>query len=405
VGFIVGILMKLVNQFINASVAGFISVLIGFASSIALIYQCVINLGGNSDLVASWIFALGICLAFTSALLSLTYRIPILIAWSTPGVALLIASVQGFNLNEAIGAFMVSGLLIFLSGASGLFAKLMNKIPLQLASAMLAGLLVNFTINLFNQANTQPLLILLMFITYLISNRLFARYSMLFVLIIAISTLALFADMTFPTTFTATELVFIQPTFNVASITSIALPLFIITMLSQNLPGLSVLKVHQYDTPTSAILTITGLVNCIAAPFGVYAINLAAITAAICMSDTVHKQAKQRYWAVVMASVFYLLMGLLAGSLMVLFDDLPSEFIIGLAGIALINTVKSSLYEVMKTSCVISEASFVTFLISASNINVLGINSLLWGLLAGGLILTINKLKNRSDNSIKNRLT
>lgn len=385
--------MKLVNQFINACTAGFISVLIGFSSSIALIYQSVINLGGSSELVASWIFALGICLAATSSLLSLIYRIPILIAWSTPGAALLIASVQGFTLNEAIGAFMVSGLLILLSGISGLFAKLMNKIPLQLASAMLAGLLVNFTINLFNQANTQPLLILLMFLTYLISNRFFAQYAMISVLIVGITMIALFADVTIPSTFIATELVFITPTFTFEAIFSIALPLFIITMLSQNLPGISVLKVHHYKTPISPILTVTGFVNCVAAPFGVYAINLAAITAAICMSDAVHEQPKQRYWAVVMASIFYLLMGILAGTLMVLFDSLPREFIIALAGIALINTVKSSLHEAMKTSDLLSEASFVTFLISASNINLLGINSLLWGLMAGLLILILNKSK------------
>ena len=385
--------MKLVNQFIGIFTAGFISVIVGFSSSIALIYQSVINLGGSSELVASWIFALGICLAITSALLSLYYRIPILLAWSTPGAALLIVSVQGFTLNEAIGAFMVSGSLIFISGISGVFEKLMNRVPLQLAAAMLAGLLVNFSINVFNQVNSQPMLVLLMFATYLISQRFFMRYAMIFVLIIGILFVALFTEVTIPSTYVGAELVYIKPEFSIQAIISIALPLFIITMFSQNLPGISVLKVHQYEAPVSNILTVTGLVNLITAPFGVYAINLAAITAAICMSDAVHADKSKRYWAAVMAGFFYFVMAVLAGSLMVLLDSLPSEFIVALAGIALINTVKGSLFEVFKTSNVINEASFITFLISASNINVLGINALLWGLIAGLLILWLNKGK------------
>ena len=375
--------MTLSDQLLNRITAGLVAVIIGFSSSIALIYQVVITLGGTPDLVASWILMLGLVMGTTSIGLSYYYKVPILIAWSTTGAALLISSAQGYHLNEAIGAFMFSALLVFLSGITGWFEKIMNRIPSELACAMLAGVLVTFGIDVFNFMNGMPLVIGLMVLMYFIGKRFFAPFAMLSVLIVGV---LLSWNMGHIDTSTLhwkmSEFAYIAPVFNLQACISIGLPLFIVTMTSQNLPGIAVLKAHNYKAPISATLNVTGFLNIITAPFGAYSINLAAITAAICMSEEADKASDKRYWASIAAGVFYIIMALFAATLVGLVASLPQALILALAGIALFGTIANSLQQALNGSQY-TEAAIVTFLVTASDLTLLSVGSAFWGIIAG----------------------
>jgi len=382
----------LVNRVLNSVVAGFIAVLIGFASSIALIYQTVINLGGDASLAASWLLALGLSIGVTSIGLSLFYRVPLLIAWSTPGAALLITNAQAVTIHEAIAGFIFSAVLILICGITGWFEKLMNKIPYQLATAMLAGVLINFGIDVFNQMNNAPLLIFVMFVVYIVSRRFAPKYTMLFVLVSGVL-LAWLLGLIVPnhTSVTVSEFVYIAPSFTLEAILSVGFPLFIVTMAAQNLPGIAVLKAHEYNAPVSSTLTVTGLTNVIAAPFGGFALNLAAITAAMCMTEDVDKDLNKRYWAAVAGGVFYIVLALFSGYLIGMLATFPTALILSLAGIALFTTIANSIKQSL-TDNRFTEASIITLLVTASDLMLLGISSVLWGLIAGIATLLTQRL-------------
>ena len=389
---IMRVFTMLVNRVLSITVAGLVAVVIGFTSSVALIYQTVISLGGDTALASSWVLTLGLSMGITSIALSFYYRIPILIAWSTPGAALLIASAQSFTINEAIAGFMFSSILVFLSGITGWFEKLVDKIPFQLASAMLAGILLNFGINVFNQMNTEPLLVIVMFITYLVTKQLTPKFSILIVLIVSPVVAWQFKLVTVGEySWQLSEFKYISPEFNMVAIVSVGIPLFIVTMAAQNLPGIAVLKAHNYKAPVSSILSVTGFVNLLAAPFGGYSINLAAITAAICMTDSVDENPNKRYWAAISGGVFYLLMAIFAGYLMAVFSTLPNALIYSLAGIALITTITNSIRQAVVDSK-LSEASIITLLVTASNLSLWGISSVLWGLIAGSMMIFLQSV-------------
>ena len=388
----------LVNRLISSTVAGLVAVVIGFASSVALIYQTVINLGGDASLASSWILTLGLSIGLTSIVLSFYYRVPILVAWSTPGAALLIANTQHFTLNEAIAGFMFSALLIFLCGMTGWFEKLMNKLPFQLASAMLAGILVNFGTDVFNKMNEAPLLVITMFFTYLIGRQLMPKFTMLLVLLVSIVVAWQLNLMSFTAfSWQLSEFRYISPEFNASAILGVGIPLFLVTMAAQNLPGIAVLKAYNYKAPVSSILSLTGFVNLLAAPFGGYAINLAAITAAVCMTEEVDKNPEKRYWAAIAGGGFYILMAISAGYLMDVFASLPNTLIYSLAGIALFTTINSSIKQALSDENM-SEAAIITFLVTASNLSLWDINSVLWGVIAGAMTLLAQHLLNRAIN-------
>ena len=362
---------------------GFIASLIGFTSSIALIYQAASNLGADLVMISSWVFALGLGMGFTSIGLSIYYLTPLLIALSTPGAALLITSTQGFSINEAVAAFIFSAGLITLSGVSGLFEKLMNRVPLQIASAMLAGILLSFGIDVFNVMNESPQLVGLMFITYLVCKSLIPRFSMFAILMVGIISASMQGLFVVPDLeWSFGQLIYIEPEWNLAALINIGLPLFLVTMATQNMPGIAILKAHGYHAPVSKLMTVTGITNMLIAPFGGFGINLAAITAAICMSEEADQDPKKRYWAAVSAGVFYLLMGVCAFSLMTLFQAMPSALIYALAGIALFSTIGGSLQQAFVESPY-KEAALMTFLVTASDFTLWHIGSALWGILAG----------------------
>ncbi|PKH07762.1 benzoate/H(+) symporter BenE family transporter [Moritella sp. Urea-trap-13] len=380
------------STILNRINMGFIAALVGFTSSIALIYQAASNLGADIVMISSWVFALGLGMGLTSIGLSIYYRTPLLIAWSTPGAALLITSTLGFSINEAVAAFIFSACLITLSGVSGLFEKLMNRVPLQIASAMLAGILLSFGIEVFNVMNQSPLLVGLMFISFLISKALVPRFAMLAILIVGITSAWLQGLFVVPDLeWHLGQLVYIEPEWNITALINIGLPLFLVTMATQNMPGIAILKAHGYQAPVSKLMTVTGLTNILIAPFGGFGINLAAITAAICMSAEVDQDPKKRYWAAVSAGAFYLLMGICALSLMTLFQAMPTALIMALAGIALFSTIGGSLQHAFIESSY-REAALMTFLVTASDFTLWNIGSALWGVVAGLITITVTAL-------------
>lgn len=379
--------MVLSDQLLNRITAGLVAVIIGFTSSIALIYQVVIVLGGTPELVASWVLMLGLAMGGTSIALSYYYKLPILIAWSTTGAALLITSAQGYSLNQAVGAFMLSALLVFISGVTGWFEKVMQRIPSQIACAMLAGVLVTFGIDVFNFMGEKPLIISAMVLTYLLCKRLMPRFAMLMVLIAGFVIAGATGQIdTSSWQWRMSEFTFIAPEFNLQAMISIGIPLYIVTMTSQNLPGIAVLKAHNYPAPISASLNVTGFTNILIAPFGGYAINLAAITAAICMSEDADKDPNKRYWASIAGGGFYILMAIGAATLVGLVASLPQALILALAGIALFTTIASSLQQALSDSYY-TEAAMITFLVTASDLSLYSIGSAFWGILAGALTL------------------
>ncbi|ALS34644.1 benzoate membrane transport protein [Pseudoalteromonas translucida KMM 520] len=378
-----------IDQLVSRVMAGLVAVIIGFTSSVALIYQVVIVLGGTPELVASWILMLGLVMGSTSIILSYYYKVPILIAWSTTGAALLISTADGYNLNEAVGAFMLCALLVFLSGVTGWFEKVMNRIPSELACAMLAGVLVTFGIDVFNFMNELPLMIGLMVLVYCIGKRYFARFTMLSVLITGVLLAWNMGHIdTSSLQWQASSFAYIAPSFNFQAFISISIPLYIVTMTSQNLPGIAVLKAHNYKAPISASLNVTGFINLVTAPFGTYSINLAAITAAICMSEDADKNPDKRYWASIAGGVFYIIMALCAATLVAVVASLPQALILALAGIALFGTIASSLQQALHSSQY-SEAAIITFLVTASDLTLWSVGSACWGIIAGVLTLFI----------------
>ncbi|TMS62011.1 benzoate/H(+) symporter BenE family transporter [Pseudoalteromonas sp. S3173] len=378
------------DQLLSRTMAGLVAVIIGFSSSIALIYQVVITLGGTPELVASWILMLGLVMGSTSIVLSFYYKVPILIAWSTTGAALLISSAQGYSLHEAIGAFMLSALLVLVSGITGWFEKIMNRIPSELACAMLAGVLVTFGIDVFNFMNDMPLVIGLM-VVYFIGKRFFARFAMLSVFLAGIFLAWYMGNIDTSTVhWQASSFTYISPSFSLQAFVSISIPLYIVTMTSQNLPGFAILKAHNYKAPISSSLTVTGLINCVTAPFGTYSINLAAITAAICMSEEADKDPDKRYWASIAGGVFYIIMALCAAMLVAIVASLPQALVLALAGIALFGTIANSLQQSLH-SAEYTEAAIITFLVTASDLTLWSVGSACWGIIAGAITLIVTR--------------
>jgi benzoate membrane transport protein len=365
--------------------AGFITVLVGVTSSVILIFQAAQSAGADARAISSWIGAFGLGLALTCIGLSAWLRAPVVTAWSTPGAALLIMSLHGVPMNQAIGAFMFSAALMFLCGITGWFERVINRIPMPLAGAMLAGVLVHFGMDVFVAMRSQFALVAAMFATYLVGYRFIPRYAVIAVLTMGIliagqAGLLHTQDvhMAFATP------VFTMPAFSWSACLGVGVPLFIVTMASQNLPGVAVMRTSGYNLPVSPLITWTGLATLVLAPFGCFALNLAAITAAICQGENAHPDPRQRYWAAIYAGVFYLLVGIFGATVAELFTVFPKELVTALAGIALFGTIGNGLSTAMKADDT-REAALVTFLVTASGVSAWGVGSAFWGVAAGAI--------------------
>ena len=382
--------MTLAKDFsISAVVAGFITVLVGFTSAGVIVFQAAQTLGATTPEIGSWMWALGIGMGLTSLILSWRYRMPVVTAWSTPGAALLITSAVGVSMPEAIGAFLVSAALIIFCGFTGWFERMMNLISLPLASGMLAGVLLRFGLNVFVAMQTQLVMTISMFLLYLSMRRMLPRYSVLAALGLGILIAGAQGLLTLDgLRLQLAQPIFITPVFSVSAIVGVGLPLFVVTMASQNVPGVATIRAFGYDTPISPVIGWTGVATFLLAPFGAFAINLAAITAAISMGREAHEDPGKRYVAAMAVGIFYMIVGIFGATVSSVFEALPQELVITIAGLALFGTIGKGLATALADEKE-REAALITFLVTASGVSLFGIGSAFWGLMLGGVAYVI----------------
>ena len=377
---------------LSAIVAGCISVLVGFTSSVAIVFAAAQSLGATPAQITSWIWALGLGTGLTSIVLSLWYRQPVLIAWSTPGSALL-AATHGVSLQAATGAFIVSAVLIIVAGASGLFERLMDRVPVALAAALRAGVLTRFGLDAALAAHDAPLLVGLMALAFVVGRRWWPRLAVPGVLAAGIAIVIAQGGVSLASVqWGWARPVFVMPEFSVAAAIGLGLPLFLVTMASQNLPGVAAQRAAGVTVPISPVITTTGVATLLLAPFGSFGLNLAAITAAICMGPEAHPDPKRRYIAPVTAGVLYMLIGLGGGAVVGLMAAFPHALVVAVAGLALLGTIAGALSSALGVEKH-RDAAALTFLIALSGVTLGGIGAPFWAVVAGALALGVQHFR------------
>ena len=371
--------------------AGLTAVIVGYSSAVVLVIEAARAAGADEQQVISWLTALGLGMGITCIVYSWLSKMPVVTAWSTPGAAFLIGSVQGFSLGEVIGACLISAALTLLCVSFKRFFALIERIPAPLCAALLAGILIPICLNMFQDFTQSPWLVAGYLLLYMIGKRYFARYLMLVILLISIVLGYVIAppqplDVEWPT------LVWQSPEFSLAATISLAVPLFLVTMLSQNLPGIAIHLMHDYHPNHPAILRSMAVVQAVLAPFGGFTFNLAAITAALCMGEEADSDPKQRYKAAIAAGAAYLLMALLSSLVVVVFIAMPPAIVHLLAGLALLATLMGALARAMEDEAV-RTAAIITLLCSASGMTVAGLSAPVWGLLFGLLAYYVEREK------------
>jgi benzoate membrane transport protein len=368
------------------------------------VFQAALAFGASNEQITSWMWALGWGMGLCTAIPSLILRKPVMVAWSTPGAAVLATAgvAGGFSMQEAVGAFMLCAALITLCGVTGWFERAMNRLPMAIASGLLAGVLARFGLQAFTAAQTNLPLVLVMLGSYLLGKRFAARYAVPLTLGVAIVYVATQADFTGANvTFGFATPVFTAPRFTIAAAISLALPLFVVTMASQNLPGVAVIQAGGFGDrraqggdggiPVSKIISLTGVVTLILAPFGAFALNFAAITAAICIGSEAHPDPKRRYTAAVSCGALYVLIGIFGAAITGVLTAFPKELIAAIAGLALLGTIGSALTTALKDDFH-REAALITFLVTLSGVVLGGVGSAFWAVIAGALALGVQRI-------------
>ena len=380
---------------LSAFVAGFVAVLVGFTSSVAIVFQAAQSFGATPAQITSWIWALGLGMGLCSLVPSLLLRKPVMVAWSTPGAAVLATAgaAGSFSMGEAVGAFMVCSLLVILVGATRGLERVADRIPMEIASALLAGVLARFGIQAFAAAQTALPLVLLMVGTYLVARRMAARYAVVVTLVVGILWVLITGQMAWSMEPVRLAMpVFVAPQWSVSAIVSLAIPLFVVTMASQNLPGMAVIRASGYELPVSRLITMTGWASLVLAPFGAFALNFSAITAAICMGPEAHEDRSKRYTAAASCGAIYIVIGLFGALVTGLLTSFPKELVVAIAGIALLSTIGNGLASALREERH-REPALITFLVTLSGITLMDIGSAFWGVVAGSLALFVQQYK------------
>lgn len=387
-------MQKLLQDFsIPAAFAGFITFLVGISVSAVLVIQSAQMLGANTAEITSWFWALGLGIGLSGLILSWKFKYPVATSWSTAGLALILATANGYSMNAALGAFLVCGLLTAVLGFLGIFEKILRYIPQSLTSAMLAGVLLKFGIELFVSLQNEWAFVLGLLAAYVLSKRLLPRYSIVITVIIGIMLCPLLLGFQLPAlNLELAQPVWVTPEFSISAILGLALPLFVIKMASQYLPGLAMIKSYGYQPHVNQLIGWTGTAQTLLAPFGCFSVNIAAISAAISLDDQAHPDEKKRYIAGMTCGFFYILMGLFAATLVSFLTAFPLVFITALAGIALLGTIGHNIVIAFQEASE-REAALLTFLFSASGVQFFGIGSAFWGLVFGLVVHAIFKYK------------
>jgi benzoate membrane transport protein len=377
------LLQPFADTSLHAVVAGFVAMMTGYTSSLVLVFQAGRAAQLTDAQVSSWIWALSIGMAFSTIALSLRFRTPVVIAYSTPGAALLIAALPHVPYADAIGAFIVCAVLITAVGLTGWFDALMARVPAGIASALLAGILFEIGIEIFHAAQYQTALVLTMFFVYLFVKRLAPRYAIVTTLVAGTAVSAALGLIDFSRFHVAlAHPVFTMPHFSLSVAISLGVPLFVVAMASQNMPGLAVLRADGYTTPSAPLISTTGIVSLLLAPFGSHGITMAAITAAICTGPEAHEDRTKRYTAALWCGLFYLVAGIFGATIAAVFAALPKALVVSVAALALFGSIMSGLTNAM-SNVREREAALVTFMVTASGLTLLSIGSAFWGLVAG----------------------
>ena len=368
---------------ISATVAGFLAVLISYSGPLIIFFQAAQQAQVPTDMMASWIWGISIGAALAGIFLSIKFKVPVITAWSAPGTALLVTLFPQISLNEAVAAYITSAVVIFIIGASGYFDKLLKWIPQDIAAAMMAGILFQFGLGLFLAKNSMPMIVFGMLAVFLFAKRLSPRYAMVWVLFAGVALSLLLGKMN-PITMDFSLAIphFIQPEWTWNSTLNLALPLILVSLTGQFLPGMAIMKLSGYDTPAKPIITTTSIASLAVACVGGITIVLASITAALCMGKDAHELKEKRYIAGIANGIFYILGGLFAGSIVMLFSLLPKELVAALAGLALLGAIGTNISAAMKNETH-RDAALITFLATASGMHFLGLSSVFWGICIG----------------------
>ena len=364
-------------------VAGLISVIVNYGGTFILVFQAAKVAGLSPELTASWVWSISIGVGVTGIILSWLTREPIITAWSTPAAAFLVTALATTPYAEAVGAYMISAAAFVALGLSGWFERLIRLIPPGVAAGLLAGILLQFGIKAFGGMSIDPVLAGLLIVTYVVLKRFSARYAVVGILGLGLLFLLMQdrVDLSGLSLKLAAPL-FTMPAFSLNALLSVALPLFLITLVGQYMPGMLVLRNDGFQTSANPIVTVTGLGSLLMAPFGSHAFNIAAITAAIATGREAHEDPSKRWIAGIAAGVCYILVGVFGVTLAAVFMAFPGTFITTLAGLALLGTIGGSLATALADAKT-REASLITFLAAAANISLLGIGGAFWGLVIG----------------------
>ena len=376
---------------LSAFVAGFVAVLVGFTSSVAIVFRAAQAFGATPEQVTSWMWALGLGMGLCSLVPSLLLRKPVMVAWSTPGAAVLATAgaAGGFSMGEAVGAFVLSAALVALAGATRWFERAMERVPMEIAAALLAGVLARFGLEAFAAGRTALPLLVAMLGVYLLARRIVPRYAVVVTLAAGVAMAALQGQMAWSAVRLEFALpVFTAPEFSLPAAVSLALPLFVVTMASQNLPGVAVIRASGYQLPVSKLLTLTGVATMVLAPFGAFALSFSAITAAMCMGPEAHEDRRRRYTAAVSCGALYVAIGLFGAVVTGLLTAFPPELVSMIAGLALLGTIGNGLAAALQDATH-REAAMVTFLVTLSGVVVAGVGSAFWGVVAGSVALFV----------------
>lgn len=368
---------------ISATVAGFLAVLISYSGPLIIFFQAAQRAHVSTDMMVSWIWGISIGAAVSGIYLSIKYKTPVITAWSAPGTALLVTLFPNVSLNEAVAAYITSAIVIFLIGITGYFDKLLKWIPQDVAAGMMAGILFQFGIGLFTASDSMPFIVFSMLIVFLIAKRVMPRYTMIWVLAAGVLLSLILGKMNpVDVSFSLAIPQWISPEWTWNSTLNLAIPLILVSLTGQFLPGMAIMKLSGYDTPAKPIITVTSIASLAVACVGGITIVLASITAALCMGKDAHELKEKRYIAGIANGIFYILGGLFAGSIVMLFSLLPKELVAALAGLALLGAIATNISVAMKNDHQ-RDAALITFLATASGMHFLGLSSVFWGICIG----------------------
>lgn len=370
---------------VSALTAGFLAVLVSYAGPLIIFFQAAQSAGVSTEMMSSWVWGISIGAALSGIVLSLWLKMPVVTAWSAPGTALLVTLFPDLSLNEAVGAYLTAGLIILLIGLSGYFDRIVQAIPRGIASAMMAGILFQFGVGAFQAVEIMPALAFGMIAAYLLVKRVLPRYALVLLLLVGVLLSVLLEDSNLSAlTLSLAQPQFISPQWTWSSTLSLAIPLVLVSMTGQFLPGMAILRSAGYQTSAKPIITVTSIASLAVAFVGGITIVIAAITAALCTGKDAHEDPAKRYIAGVANGLFYLIGGCFAGTIILLFSAMPTTFVAVLAGLALIGAITSNLMGAVQDAAH-REAAVITFLATASGMSFFGLGSAFWGIVIGTL--------------------